>query len=219
MDSENKSYKRIVAFLTTITRPFIKIEVVGLENIPKDSGGIIILNHVSLLDPVLAGIALRNTRQVRALAKESLFSKPIIGKAMENMGHIPVHRGSHKAKDSLATALTKLDAGELVGIYPEGTVPPDLNELGSFKSGAARLALASGVLIVPAVGWGAQKVLPRGKGKLKAIVSALFHKRVHKIVIGEPIGPFPGNPESKEKIDELTGIFKEEILRLLPQVK
>ncbi len=67
---------------------------------------------------------MKDTRQVRALAKESLFRKPILGNAMRNMGHIPVHRGGASAKDSLGTAVLKIKEGELIGIYPEGTVPP-----------------------------------------------------------------------------------------------
>jgi 1-acyl-sn-glycerol-3-phosphate acyltransferase len=214
-----KSYERIVGFLAAITKPLVRVRAEGLENIPKDSGAIVILNHISLIDPVLYGVALKDTRQVRALAKESLFKKPILGNAMRSMGHIPVLRGSANAKDSLALASLRLHEGELVGIYPEGTVPPTIGELGPFKSGAARLALTSKVPVIPAVSWGAQEVLPRNEGKLKALVRALFKRPIHRVYIGEPIGPFIGDPENFAQVNELTETLRNSILELLPKVQ
>jgi 1-acyl-sn-glycerol-3-phosphate acyltransferase len=214
-----KSYERIVSFLAAATKPLVRIQVEGLEHIPKESGAIVILNHISLLDPVLAGVVLKDTRQVRALAKESLFRKPIIGNAMKNMGHIPVLRGSANAKDSLALASLRLREGELVGIYPEGTVPPTIGELGPFKSGAARLALTSKMPVIPVASWGAQEVLPRNEGKLKALLRALFKRPLHKVYIGEAIGPFSGDPENFDQVNEVTEVLRNAVLELLPKVK
>lgn len=214
-----KSYERIIGFLAGVTKPLVRISVEGLENIPKDSGAIVILNHISLIDPVLAGVVLKDTRQVRALAKESLFKKPILGNAMRNMGHIPVLRGSANAKDSLALASLRLHEGELVGIYPEGTIPPTIGELGAFKSGAARLALTSKMPVIPVVSWGAQDILPRNGGKIKALFRALFKRPLHKVYIGEPIGPFTGDPENFDQVNEVTGILREKIVEFLPKVK
>lgn len=134
------------------------------------------------------------------------------------MGHIAVHRGSSQAKDSLVAAAQALAGGELVGIYPEGTVP-GLGELGEFKSGAARLALESAVPVIPAVCWGAQQVLPRNGGKFKSLFAALFTRPVHRIYIGEPLGPFHGHSEEREKVEQLTVQFRAEIQRLLPLVQ
>jgi len=205
--------------LTLLTRRFVKLEVSGLENLPKDSGGILILNHVSLLDPILAGVALRKHRQVKALAKESLFRKPIIGPAMKSMGHIPVLRGTATAHEALAVATERLAEGELVGLYPEGTIPETLDKLGPFKSGAARLALASEVPVIPVVSWGAQNIVPRGKGKRKGLWRAFRKRPVHRLHVGEPMGPFLGDPADRDRVAKVTAELEARIKELLPLVK
>lgn len=206
---QQPAYTAIVAALALATKPFVRLKITGLENVPEVGGAILVLNHVSLLDPVLIGVALRRKRQIRALAKESLFRAPFIGSAMTSMGHIPVHRGGNKASDSLKDAVIALQQGELIGIYPEGTVPQKLGELQDFKTGAARLTLETGVPLIPVAQWGAQNVLGKGKGKLRTLLKALFTRPVHTIVIGEPIA----FSYEEDNVAELTETIRRTIIR------
>lgn len=216
--TKRTGYSRIVSILRAFTRPLVRIRVEGLENIPAEGGAILTLNHVSVLDPVLFGVAVSNRREVRALAKDSLFHKPVIGKAMNAMGHIPVVRGGLQASESLKTAVSKLEQGELIGLYPEGTIPPTIGGLGEFKSGAARLALESSVPVIPVAVWGAQFIVPRNKGKLKGIFKALFTRPVHRIVIGEPF-TVSGDPNKGEDVVEATAEIRNAVASLIPKAK
>lgn len=203
-----------VNMLREIARPLSRTEVVGIENIPKTGGAILIPNHVSTLDPVLLGIKLVEHRYVRALAKDSLFKTPIVGNVLTKMGHIPVFRNTNSAVESLQVAVSEVMRGEAVVVYPEGTVPSDLSRLGSMKSGAARLALLTGAPLIPIAQWGAQSVVPRG-AKFKAITSAFFKRPYHKIVIGEPM---ESEVLSKSPVSE-DNLTEEDILHVTQDIE
>jgi 1-acyl-sn-glycerol-3-phosphate acyltransferase len=93
----------------------------GTERIPRQGGAILVLNHISHLDPVVDAVFVhRNKRVPRFLAKESLFRIPVAGKIIGGAGSIPVYRGTAKAGDSLRAADKALSEGKIVVIYPEG---------------------------------------------------------------------------------------------------
>ena len=119
-------------------------------------------NHISSLDPVLVGVFLAyNGRWPHFLAKESMFRAPVLGRLMAGAAQIPVHRGSVKAKDSLVSARAALDAGQVVVLYPEGTITYDPEEWPmAVHTGAARLAIDSGVPVIPVGQWGASYAFP-----------------------------------------------------------
>jgi 1-acyl-sn-glycerol-3-phosphate acyltransferase len=107
-------------------------------------------------------------RRPRFLAKDELFTIPVVGWALSGANQIPVDRGS-KDVTPLETAGRALAAGEVVVIYPEGTVTrnPDFLPMKG-KTGVVRLSLASGVPITPLASWGSQAVWQKsGKGSLK----------------------------------------------------
>lgn len=185
---DDAHYRRTVKWLSFLTKGLARTSVHGLENIPVSGKVLIAPNHVSNIDPVLAGVQLAARRPVIALAKRSLFSIPVVGAVLSRMGHIPVDRNSATAGDALRKAEVLLDAGIAVAVYPEGTIPQERDgRLGVFKTGAARLALQTGAQIVPIGQWGAQQVLPPRQPPLKYILNAFFKRPKVVIVIGEPL--------------------------------
>jgi 1-acyl-sn-glycerol-3-phosphate acyltransferase len=110
----------------------------------------------------------RRGRRPRFLAKDELFRIPLVGRAIAGAGQIRVNRGVGDRRP-LHDAELALERGEVVAIYPEGTVTKREDHLpGAGKTGAVRLSLATGVPIVPLASWGSQDVWQKsGKGSLK----------------------------------------------------
>jgi 1-acyl-sn-glycerol-3-phosphate acyltransferase len=141
----------------------------GLENIPRTGGVIIVPNHVSHFDPlVVAHYIYGAGRWPRFLGKASLWRVPVLGFLLRNTQQIPVERGSVEAVKSLDALIDAIHEGGAVVIYPEGTTTrePDLWPMRG-KTGAARLALATGAPVVPVANWGAQTVFDPRTNRLK----------------------------------------------------
>jgi 1-acyl-sn-glycerol-3-phosphate acyltransferase len=141
----------------------------GIEHIPSSGPALIACNHASYLDPWANAYAvLKAGRRPRFMAKQELFEIPIVGRALRGAHMIPVSRGTGD-RTPLVHAQRALEAGEVVLIYPEGTVTnrPDHLPMDG-KTGAVRLALATGLPITPLASWGSQAVWQKsGKGSLK----------------------------------------------------
>ncbi len=139
-----------------------RFDVTGLEHVPRAGGAVIAVNHQSFWDFFTAGRAsyLGYGRPVRILAKESLFRVPGFGWLMRRAEHIPVHRGA--GRDALVSAVDALQRGELVLVLPEQTISRSF-ELLPFKSGAARMAQAAGVPLIPTVTWGSHRFHTGGR--------------------------------------------------------
>ncbi len=132
----------------------------GEENIPRKGGAILAINHVSYFDFAITGTAaLPAGRYVRFMAKKEIFDNKIAGPLMRGMHHINVDRSNGSA--SFVAALRALKSGEIIGIFPEGTISTSF-EIKELKSGAVRLAMGAGVPIVPTVIWGSQRVWTKG---------------------------------------------------------
>jgi 1-acyl-sn-glycerol-3-phosphate acyltransferase len=140
-----------------------RLDVEGLEHVPRSGGAVMVLNHSSFVDFFTAARLpfLRLGRPVRILAKASLFRSRLIGPFMRAAGHIPVERGA--GRGALTAGVEALRRGEFIGILPEQTISPSL-ELLPFKSGAVRMAQAAGVPVVPAVSWGSHRFWTTGDG-------------------------------------------------------
>lgn len=93
------------------------------------------------------------------MAKKEIFDNKIAGPLMRGMHHINVDRSNGSA--SFVAALRALKSGEIIGIFPEGTISTSF-EIKELKSGAVRLAMGAGVPIVPTVIWGSQRVWTKG---------------------------------------------------------
>lgn len=131
------------------------------EKIPATGGCILVLNHVSHIDPMLsAHLVYDHGRLPRYLAKSGLFKNRFLGAFLRALGQIPVERLSRNAVGAFDAAVTAVREGECIIVYPEGTLTrdPDLWPMAG-KSGAARIALATGCPVIPVGHWGAQDVL------------------------------------------------------------
>jgi 1-acyl-sn-glycerol-3-phosphate acyltransferase len=156
----------------------------GRENIPRSGGFIVAANHISNLDFLAMVHVLYNwAGGPKVLAKESLLKAPVIGALMRGMGQIPVYRGSSKAGGALRDAAVALERGECVLIYPEGTITRDPKGWPMRgHPGAVRLALDTGVPLIPAAQWGAQQLLP-----LHSVMPRLFPRPTLQVTFGPPL--------------------------------
>ena len=154
----------------------LQFDFTGDQHIPRSGGAILSINHVGYLDFALTGTAALPTgRYVRFMAKKEVFDNKLAGPLMRGMHHICVDRSSGSA--SFVAALRALRAGEIVGIFPEGTISVSF-EIKELKSGAVRLAMASGVPVIPTVVWGSQRIwtkkLKRNLGRNKIPITVTF---------------------------------------------
>jgi 1-acyl-sn-glycerol-3-phosphate acyltransferase len=185
----------------------LKFTITGVENLPVTGGAVIAINHTSYFDFTFAGLpAYRQGRgrKVRFMAKKEVFDHKVGGLLMRKMRHIEVDRAS--GADSFDAACAALKAGELVGVYPEATISRSF-EIKGFKTGAARMAIAADVPIVPHIIWGAQRVWTKGHPR-----NMRRPKVPITIAVGEPI--HPTLPPA-----ELTALLHHRMEHLLQQVQ
>ena len=136
----------------------LKLDFNGIEHLPdrNHGGAIIAINHISYLDFALAGTAaLPMKRYVRFMAKKELFDNKIAGPLLRGMHHISVDRSNGSA--SFVQALRALRDGEIIGIFPEGTISVSF-EIKELKTGVVRLAQGAGVPVIPTIVWGSQRI-------------------------------------------------------------
>jgi 1-acyl-sn-glycerol-3-phosphate acyltransferase len=156
----------------------------GAENLPRTGGVVAVSVHASNLDPLTFGHFIHgNGRVMRFLAKASLFKVPGFGALLRSAKQIPVHRGGGDAALAFASAVEAVRAGQLVAVFPEGTLTrdPDMWPMRG-KTGAARIALTTGAPVVPIGQWGAHEVLPRYSKRLH-----LFPRKTVHVVAGPPV--------------------------------
>jgi 1-acyl-sn-glycerol-3-phosphate acyltransferase len=151
-----------------------RVRLVGLEHIPASGGCILVASHESLIDPWI--LCLATPRRVRFMAKAELWNYRLGRWMMNAYGTFPVERGSGDT-GAMTRAGELLDQGELLGMFPRGTSKPGGNRV--WHRGAARLALAHGVPIIPVRLINTRQVLPR--------------KRM-AVLVGEPIEVERGRP-------------------------
>lgn len=183
----------------------IDFQLSGTEHIPRTGGALLAFNHVSYLDFVLGGYAaVPAKRLVRFMAKREIFDHRVGGPVMRSMHHISVDRGD--GIESFREAVRYLEAGEIVGIFPEATISRSF-EIKELKSGAVRIAAASGVPLIPVTLWGTQRLLtkdhPRDFARGKTIA----------IRIGEPLHPTAEDAvaETAQLHDRLAALLDESI--------
>ncbi len=175
---------------TVLTRLVVARHQGRRQAIARLPGGpiIVISNHASYADGVLLALACRRMgRSIRLLATGGVFRAPVLGWLARRLGFIPVARDTSTAADSLPIAAAALREGEAVGIFPEGrtTRDPHLWPERS-KTGAVRLALETGVPIVPIAMVGTHRVLP-GKRRILALIKNLILRPTVLVEVGEPI--------------------------------
>jgi 1-acyl-sn-glycerol-3-phosphate acyltransferase len=154
------------------------------NKIPATGGCILVFNHVSYVDPLTtAHIIYDHGRLPRFLAKSGLFRNPALGLLLRSTGQIPVERLSKNAIGAFDAAVKAVLSGECVVVYPEGTLTrdPGLWPMAG-KSGAARIALATGAPVIPIGQWGAHRLLyPYAK------TPHLFPRTQITMKVGDPV--------------------------------
>ncbi len=132
----------------------------GMEHLPATGGVLVVANHVSHLDPVFDAVYVRKAgRWPHFMAKASIWKVPGVGTLMRGARQIPVERTGGAGQQSLQPAIDALDAGQVVVIYPDGTITRDPQTWPMRpKAGVAVLALAADVPVIPMVNWGTQDV-------------------------------------------------------------
>jgi len=156
------SEKRFQNILYRIAVPLFTwafhLSVVGRENIPDEGGALIASNHVSYLDPPILGAALK--RELFYMARDTLFRPKPVGDFLRYLNAFPVKRDRPDRK-ALKTAITLLESGKLVLVFPEGTRSYD-GSLGKPHLGVGFIVYHSTVPVIPTYISGTEKALPRG---------------------------------------------------------
>jgi len=168
--------------------PYARFDIDGVSRIPARGPVILASNHRSYFDVVaLALVAARLGRPVRFLAKRELFDAPVVGQVARALGGIPVDRGT-RSDAPLREARRALEAGEVVIVLPQGTIPrgraffdPALQG----KTGTARLAAMTGAPVIPVGLWGTEAVWPRS-ARLPDVTTVLRPPRI-EIRVGRPV--------------------------------
>lgn len=166
----------------------VKREVTGAEHLPEEGGAVVAITHFGYLEFALVEWItwLHNRRRIRFMAKKGAFRGWPLGAFMRNMRHIPVDRaaGAH-AYDAAIEALRR---GELVGVFPEGTVSRSF-EVQRIKTGAVRLAQEAGVPLIPVAVWGGHRILTKGaRGRMRDRVGVPV-----EFAIGAPVAVGPSD--------------------------
>jgi 1-acyl-sn-glycerol-3-phosphate acyltransferase len=180
--------------LTPVTLIFYRAAAIGVDNVPPSGPVILAPNHFSQMDHFFAGVYLR--RKIRFMAKSQLFANKAIEFIFRHGGVFPVRRG-HRDEEAFITAHAILDNGGCVLMYAEGGRSRSRN-LGEPRPGVGRLALESGVPVVPVAIHGSQGV--RGWRRL----------RFPKVTVqyGEPMSfDVVEHPTREQQLETATRIF------------
>lgn len=159
------AYRAAIGVIRPVMRALTRRDWSGGENLPETGGVVVCANHVSYADPLaVAHFLVDHGRRPVFLAKASLFTIPLLGRWIAACGQVPVHRGDRRAADAYRDAVAAVQAGQCVVVMPESTVTKDPDHWPmTAKSGAARIALATGVPVLPLAQWGAQELLGRDR--------------------------------------------------------
>ncbi|MDT7883812.1 MAG: lysophospholipid acyltransferase family protein [Thermoflexus sp.] len=196
--------RRFLTFLLHLAyRLVLRLEVVGLENIPDRGPVILAINHISFLDPVLVVSVLR--RKVLPMAKAEVFRDVVLGPLVSAFDAFPVRRGEIDRR-AVQTALEVLRMGGVLLIAPEGTRSPT-GALIRGKEGAVYLAWRTGALIVP--------VGVDGTDRFKFNIRRLRRTSV-RVVFGPPFRVEIPEERSREALREATDELMVQIAALLP---
>ncbi|MEW6201158.1 MAG: lysophospholipid acyltransferase family protein [bacterium] len=139
-----RNFKPLLDFL-------VKLQAKGLRHIPESGGCILVCNHKSDMDPVILSFAIE--RPITWMAGAYLYNIPLIGDFLKNVGSVPISPKKEVVEEAMRLSMETLEKGQMIGIFPEGwdyIADGQFNKpLGKFHTGFARMALASGALVIP----------------------------------------------------------------------
>jgi 1-acyl-sn-glycerol-3-phosphate acyltransferase len=174
--------------------------LIGVGNLPASGPVLLASNHISPLDPFAVGLAgVARRRAVRYLTSAEFFDWPVGGFLLRRIRMVPIRRGAAD-RAALDAAVRALREGEVLGIFPEGRIG-DGGALQRGRSGVARLALRTGLPVVPVGVWGPQR---RWSGSGLSLRPPLRPRAA--IAVGEaipPEGAAGGDAEGTEAVGRL----------------
>jgi 1-acyl-sn-glycerol-3-phosphate acyltransferase len=211
-------YRLAVTVLRPLLTGFTRRDWRGAEHLPTDGGFVVAVNHISHLDAFTVGHFLYDNGHLpRYLTKESIFGVPLIGRVVAGAGQIPVARQSADAATSYDAAVDAVRRGECVVIYPEATLTrdPGLWPMRG-KTGAARVALATGHPVLPIAQWGVQEILAP-----YATLPHLLPRHTSHVWAGPAVdlGRFAGRPVDGDVLAEATESVMDAITGLLARIR
>lgn len=195
-----------------------RFRVRGARHLPSSGGAVVVSNHLSFADSAtLTAFCLGAGRVPRYLAKASLWRVPVIGSVMRSGRHIPVHRGAATAADAYRDAVAAVHAGECVTIFPEATFSADpAGWPMKGKTGAARIALATGAPVIPVANWGTHDLLPAG-----AWFPRMAPRRTVQLLAGPPVdlSDLTGREPTRAVLAEATTRIMAAVTALLGEIR
>lgn len=208
---------RIVRFvLWFVTKPEWK----GTEHVPAKGGVIIAANHLSVTDPLTIAhfLYIGARRWPTFTMKDAVMKIPVVRSVAKSTGQIPIARGSADAVKALGEAKKALvEDGSSVIFYPEGTCTrdPELWPM-TAKSGVARLALSTGVPVIPVAHWGEQNILRYGSKK-----PSLFPRKRVQFTAGPPVdlSEFKDKPLTGTVLEAATKAIMADITALQAEIR
>jgi 1-acyl-sn-glycerol-3-phosphate acyltransferase len=217
-ERRNWAFALAVGILRPLLMVLTKRHWVDGDKLPERGGAVVVANHVSHIDPVtFAHFIHDHGRLPRYLAKAELFDVPVLGRLIRSTGQIPVRRLSPTASQAFSSAVAAAENGQLVVIYPEGTITrqPDLWPMAG-KTGAARVALTAAVPVIPAAQWGAQEILWPYTKVPKLLPRKLVHAKA-----GDPVDldDLRGQPLTPEVLALATERIMDAITALLEDIR
>lgn len=216
-------YRFIVLRLARMVMPLVaERHWEGQERIPSDGGALVVANHIGNFDPIVLGeYLIWAGRWPRFLGKSDIWRVPVLGWVARKCDQIPVYRNSERAKDSLIHARRALTQGKLVAMYPEGTITGDpegwpMNP----RTGAARLALETGVPVIPVGQVGAERILGGKKVEFRRLFS--IRRRPVRVLAGDPVDLErfrSGGEPDKEALEAASVAIMDAITALVEQLR
>ena len=164
MPQVSRAYRAAVGTIRPAMRVLTRRDWRGAEHLPATGGCVVAANHISHADPfAVAHFLFDNGHPPVFLGKASLFEIPVLGRWLAACGQVPVYRNAGRAVEALRDAIAAVEAGRCVVVMPESTITKDpLGWPMVGKTGAARIALRTGVPVLPLGQWGAQELLEPG---------------------------------------------------------
>jgi 1-acyl-sn-glycerol-3-phosphate acyltransferase len=161
------TYTAVRIALTPLVLALYQTRAVGLRHVPRTGAFILAPNHFSNMDHFFCGVYLR--RQIRFMSKSQFFgSNPVLSYVFRGCGHFPIRRG-HSDEEAFVTAHSILARGGCVGIYAEGGRSRS-GGFGKPRPGIGRLALESGVPVVPVAIHGSMAVRQWRRGRFPRVI-------------------------------------------------
>ncbi len=190
------TYPLVRLLISLPTLLFFRVRAIGVKNVPKTGPLLLAPNHFSQMDHFFIGLYLR--RKIRFMAKSQMFGPPVLTYIYKHGGVFPVRRGRHD-EEAFKTAFTILDQGGMLLVYAEGGRSRS-GELGEAKPGIGRIALESGVPVVPVAVYGSAKVRRWKRFRFPKVT----------VQFGEPITfPAEASPSRERQLEAATEVFEQ----------